>query len=232
MTDLVLVVEDDEEIRDLILYNLAASGFETEGTGDGAQALEMLRKNPHSLAIVDWMLPSVSGIEVCQAIRRSPNLRSLPIIILTARGEERDRLRGFSIGIDDYVVKPFSTAELVARVRAVLARCRSGGESKEKKLVYHDLELDPVTHRVKRAGRPTHLGPIEFRLLRKLIENPQRVFSRPQLLDSAWGENIFVEERAVDVQIRRLRKALNGPGEANLIRTVRSAGYALDADSK
>lgn len=230
MSARILVVEDDGEIRDLISYNLAASGYEVEEADDGAQALEMLRARKPALAVVDWMLPSVSGLEVCQAVRRSPELRDVPIIVITARGEERDRLKGFSVGADDYVVKPFSTAELVARVKAVLARGRADPPD-EDTLSYRDLELDPARHRVRRAGRPVHLGPTEFRILRHLMRRPGRVFSRQQLLDAVWGENIYVEERTVDVHIRRLRKALNGPGEADLIRTVRSAGYALDAES-
>lgn len=230
MSARILVVEDDGEIRDLISYNLAASGYEVEEADDGAQALEMLRARKPALAVVDWMLPSVSGLEVCQAVRRSPELRDVPIIVITARGEERDRLKGFSAGADDYVVKPFSTAELVARVKAVLARGR-GDPPDEDTLSYRDLEFDPARHRVRRAGRPVHLGPTEFRILRHLMRRPGRVFSRQQLLDAVWGENIYVEERTVDVHIRRLRKALNGPGEADLIRTVRSAGYALDAES-
>lgn len=230
MSARILVVEDDSEIRDLIRYNLAASGYEVDEADDGARALEMLRARKPALAVVDWMLPSVSGIEVCQAVRRSPELRDVPIIVLTARGEERDRLKGFSAGADDYVVKPFSTAELVARVKAVLARGRGDPED-EGTLSYRDLELDPATHRVRRAGRSVHLGPTEFRILRQLMRRPGRVFSRRQLLDLVWGENIYVEERTVDVHIRRLRKALNGPGAADLIRTVRSAGYALDAES-
>ena len=231
MTDRVLVVEDDDEIRDLIRYNLVAGGLEVEEADDGAQALDMLRRKLPDLAVVDWMLPTVSGVDICRAVRREPATSKLPILILTARKTEKDMLQGFSGGADDYLVKPFSTAELLARVRALLRRSRQASDDRETPYFYHDLELSPVTHRVSRSGRRVHLGPTEFRLLRKLIEAPERVFTRQQLLDSVWGENIYVEERTVDVHIRRLRKALNEGGGPDLIRTVWATGYALDADS-
>ena len=230
MTDRVLVVEDDDEIRDLIRYNLVAGGLEVEEADDGAQALDMLRRQLPDLAVVDWMLPTVSGVDVCRAVRREPATSKLPILILTARKAEKDLLQGFSGGADDYMVKPFSTAELLARVRALLRRSRQASDGRETSYFYHDLELSPVTHRVTRSGRRVHLGPTEFRLLRRLIEAPERVFTRQQLLDSVWGENIYVEERTVDVHIRRLRKALNEGGGPDLIRTVWATGYALDAD--
>ncbi len=230
MTERILVVEDDDEIRDLICYNLVAGGFSVEEADDGARALDLLRRNRPSLTVLDWMLPTVSGVDVCRAARREPALSRLPILILTARSAERDLLQGFSGGADDYMVKPFSTAELLARVRALLRRGPQASGEYEASYVYRDLELSSLTHRVRRAGRRVHLGPTEFRLLRKLMATPERVFTRQQLLDSVWGENIYVEERTVDVHIRRLRRALNEGGGPDLIRTVWATGYALDAD--
>jgi two-component system, OmpR family, phosphate regulon response regulator PhoB len=176
--------------------------------------------------LLDWMLPLVSGIEVCRRIRRSAETRSLPVIILTARGEETDRVRGLDSGADDYVVKPFSPSELVARLRAVMRRAQP--DTAQNLLQFADVEVDTAAHRVSRSGRPIHLGPTEFRLLRYLIGHPGRVFSREQLLDAVWGRDVYVEARTVDVHIRRLRKALNVDGAVDVVRTVRSAGYALD----
>jgi two-component system, OmpR family, phosphate regulon response regulator PhoB len=178
--------------------------------------------------LLDWMLPLVSGIEVCRQLRRHPETRAIPIVMLTARGEEGDKLRGLDSGADDYVTKPFSPSELIARIRAVLRRARP--VPADEMLRYQDISLDLAAHRVRRNGRELHLGPTEFRLLRFLLENPGRVFSREQLLDRVWGRDVYVEPRTVDVHIRRLRKAINGPRERDLIRTVRSAGYALDAE--
>jgi len=178
------------------------------------------------LVLLDWMLPLVSGIEVCRRIRRSAETRSLPVIILTARGEETDRVRGLDSGADDYVVKPFSPSELVARLRAVMRRAQP--DTAQNLLQFADVEVDTAAHRVSRSGRPIHLGPTEFRLLRYLIGHPGRVFSREQLLDAVWGRDVYVEARTVDVHIRRLRKALNVDGAVDVVRTVRSAGYALD----
>jgi two-component system phosphate regulon response regulator PhoB len=173
------------------------------------------------------MLPSISGLEVCRQIRRKPETRDVPVIMLTARGEETDRVRGLDSGADDYVAKPFSPAELVARVRAVLRRSRPS--TAEDVLAYAGIQMDLAAHRVTRSGRPIHLGPTEFRLLRHFLEHPGRVFAREQLLDAVWGHDVYVEPRTVDVHIRRLRKAINGEGEPDVIRTVRSAGYALDS---
>jgi two-component system, OmpR family, phosphate regulon response regulator PhoB len=172
------------------------------------------------------MLPLVSGIEVCRRLRRSPETRALPVIMLTARGEENDRVRGLDSGADDYVVKPFSPSELVARLRAVIRRAQpsAGAEA----LQFADITMDLAAHRVSRAGKTIHLGPTEFRLLRHLMQYPRRVFSREQLLDAVWGHDVYVEPRTVDVHIRRLRKALNASGDADIVRTVRSAGYAID----
>ncbi len=232
MTHRVLVVEDDDEIRDLIRYNLVAGGFEVDEADNGAAALDSVRKRMPDLAVIDWMLPSISGVDICRAVRREPATSKLPILILTARDAEKDLLEGFSCGADDYMVKPFSTAELLARVRALLRRSEQVSGSGKQTFVYRDIELSMVTHRVTREGRRIHLGPTEFRLLRTLIAAPERVFTRQQLLDSVWGENIYVEERTVDVHVRRLRKALNAHGGPDLIRTVWATGYALDADPR
>ena len=182
------------------------------------------------IVLLDWMLPYVSGIEICRRIRRNPDTRDLPIILLTARGEEDDRIRGLEAGADDYVVKPFSPSELVARVRAVLRRTRPAFD--KDSLTYADITMDLTTHRVSRNDIPVELGPTEFRLLRFMMEHPGRVFSREQLLDSVWGHDVYIELRTVDVHIRRLRKAMNLPGTDDLIRTVRAAGYALDINAQ
>jgi two-component system, OmpR family, phosphate regulon response regulator PhoB len=222
----VLVVEDEVPIVTLLRYNLEKEGFEVCEAADGEEALAQIVERKPDIVLLDWMLPLVSGIEVCRRIRRSPETRSLPVIILTARGEEADRVRGLDSGADDYVVKPFSPSELVARLRAVMRRTHPG--SAQDVLRFADVELDTAAHRVARAGKPVHLGPTEYRLLRYLMLHPGRVFSREQLLDAVWGHDIYVEARTVDVHIRRLRKALNGEGDADIVRTVRSAGYSLD----
>jgi two-component system, OmpR family, phosphate regulon response regulator PhoB len=194
---------------------------------DGEEALIQVAERKPDVVLLDWMLPLVSGIEVCRQIRRAPASRALPIIMLTARGEEGDRVRGLNSGADDYIVKPFSPAELIARVRAVMRRAQPA--SAEEVLRFADVTMDLVAHRVARDGKPIHLGPTEFRLLRFLMQHPGRVFSREQLLDRVWGHDVYVEVRTVDVHIRRLRKALNAGKAVDLIRTVRAAGYALDA---
>lgn len=195
--------------------------------GDGEEALLQIRENMPDVVLLDWMLPKLSGLEICRRLRRDSATRNLPIIMLTARGEEEDRVRGLDSGADDYVTKPFSPQEVVARVRAVLRRIRPAFT--EEMLSYGDLSIDLAAHRVTRDGAPIQLGPTEFRLLRFLMENPERVFSREQLLDAVWGQDIYVEPRTVDVHIRRLRKALNVGDRPDMIRTVRSAGYALDS---
>jgi two-component system phosphate regulon response regulator PhoB len=222
----VLVVEDEAPLVTLLRYNLEKEGFEVCEAGDGEEALAQIIERKPDIVLLDWMLPLVSGIEVCRRIRRSPETRSLPVIILTARGEEADRVRGLDSGADDYVVKPFSPSELVARLRALMRRTHPG--SAQDVLRFADVELDTAAHRVARAGKPVHLGPTEYRLLRYLMLHPGRVFSREQLLDAVWGHDIYVEARTVDVHIRRLRKALNGEGDVDIVRTVRSAGYSLD----
>jgi two-component system, OmpR family, phosphate regulon response regulator PhoB len=223
---LVLVVEDEAPLVTLLRYNLEKEGFQVCEAGDGEEAMVQIAERKPDLVLLDWMLPLVSGIEVCRRIRRSPETRSLPVIILTARGEETDRVRGLDSGADDYVVKPFSPSELVARLRAVMRRAQPSAA--QDLLQYADVEVDTAAHRVSRGGKAIHLGPTEFRLLRYLMLHPGRVFSREQLLDAVWGHDVYVEARTVDVHIRRLRKALNANGANDVVRTVRSAGYALD----
>ncbi len=224
----ILLVEDDANLVELICYNLEKEGFDTIRTGDGEEALMLAEDEKPDLVILDWMIANLSGIEVCRRLRRSPLTANLPIVMLTARAEEADRIRGLETGADDYVTKPFSPRELIARVRAVLRRLRpalAGGN-----LEYGSITMDTAAHRVARDGAQIQLGPTEFRLLRHFLEHPGRVFSREQLLDAVWGRDVYVEQRTVDVHIRRLRKAINGDDLPDVIRTVRSAGYALDLD--
>ncbi len=223
---LVLVVEDEAALVTLLRYNLEREGFRVAEARDGEEAMLQIAEQMPDLVILDWMLPLMSGIEVCRQLRRLPETRRLPIVMLTARGEEGDKLRGLDAGADDYVTKPFSPSELIARLRAVLRRAKP--EREDETLKYQDLVMDLASHRVKRNGREVHLGPTEFRLLRHLLENQGRVFSREQLLDMVWGRDVYVEPRTVDVHIRRLRKAINNDEDNDLIRTVRAAGYALD----
>jgi two-component system, OmpR family, phosphate regulon response regulator PhoB len=226
MKPLVLIVEDEAPLVTMLRYNLEREGFAVDAAGDGEEALLRIAERKPDAVLLDWMLPLVSGLEVCRQIRRSRGTRSVPVIMLTARGEEADRIRGLDSGADDYIVKPFSPSELVARLRAVIRRAQpSAGE---EVLRYADVTMDLIAHRVSRAGRPVHLGPTEFRLLRHFLEYPGRVFSREQLLDRVWGHESEIEMRTVDVHIRRLRKALNQNGDRDLLRTVRSVGYALD----
>ena len=223
----VLIVEDEAALVTLIHYNLERAGFRVSAAADGEEALAALADDRPDLVILDLMLPKLSGFEVCRQMRRRPETQALPIIMLTARGEEQDRVRGLDIGADDYVTKPFSPKELVARVRAVLRRARPAlGDGM---LTAGDIAIDLARHRVSRAGRAIHLGPTEFRLLRHLVENQGRVFSREQLLDAAWGRDAYVEPRTVDVHIGRLRRALNRGDEPDPIRTVRAFGYAFEA---
>jgi len=223
---LILVVEDEAALVTLLRYNLEREGFRVAEARDGEEAMLQIAEQMPDLVLLDWMLPLMSGIEVCRQLRRLPETRRLPIVMLTARGEEGDKLRGLDAGADDYVTKPFSPSELIARVRAVLRRARP--EREGETLQYQDLIMDLASHRVRRNGREVHLGPTEFRLLRHLLENQGRVFSREQLLDMVWGRDVYGEPRTVDVHIRRLRKAINAEVEKDLIRTVRAAGYALD----
>ena len=229
MSPLILVVEDESALVTLLRYNLEREGFRVAEARDGEEALLAAREQKPDLVLLDWMLPLLSGLEVCRQMRRMAETRGVPIIMLTARGEEGDKLRGLDSGADDYVTKPFSPSELVARIRAALRRSRptANGES----LQFEDLTMDLAAHRVRRRGRDIHLGPTEFRLLRYLLEHQGRVFSREQLLDMVWGQDVYVEPRTVDVHIRRLRKAINASDENDLIRTVRSAGYSLDREA-
>jgi two-component system phosphate regulon response regulator PhoB len=225
----VLLVEDDRALVELLTYHLEREEFEVETTPDGEEALMMVRERVPDLILLDWMVEGISGIEVCRRLRRLPETANVPIIMLTARGEETDRIRGLETGADDYVTKPFSPRELIARVAAVLRRVRPALAGEQ--LRYADLEMDIVSHKVRRGGDTVPLGPTEFRLLKHFLEHPGRVFSRERLLDSVWGHDSDIELRTVDVHIRRLRKAINDGGRADIIRTVRSAGYALDADA-
>ena len=224
----LLLVEDDRALADLLIWHFDREGYDIVRTADGDEALLLAEERIPDLVILDWMIEGISGIEVCRRLRRRPATAHVPIIMLTARGEETDRIRGLETGADDYVTKPFSPRELLARVGAVLRRIRPAlaGEL----LTYGDIELDAEAHRVRRAGRPVQLGPTEFRLLRHLMENPGRVFSRERLLDAIWPRDRDIDVRTVDVHVRRLRKALNDGGQKDLVRTVRSAGYSLDAE--
>ena len=222
----VLVVEDEDALATLLQYNLEKEGYHVTVAGDGEEALLLAGEAIPDLVLVDWMLPKVSGIEVCRRLRGRHETSNVPIIMLTARGEESDRIRGLDTGADDYIVKPFSMTELFARIRAVLRRIRPG--LAEDVISAGDISMDRVAHRVRRADREIHLGPTEFRLLDYLMQHPGRVFSREQLLDSVWGSDVYVEARTVDVHVGRLRKALNNANEVDPIRTVRSAGYAFD----
>ncbi len=228
MTPYVLVVEDEDALATLLQYNLDKEGYDVAVAGDGEEALLLADERLPDLVVLDWMLPKVSGIEVCRRLRSRAETRNVPIIILTARGEETDRIRGLDTGADDYVVKPFSMTELTARIRAVLRRIRPG--LAEDRIRHGDIVVDRVAHRVRRGSREVHLGPTEFRLLDYLMQHPGRVFSREQLLDAVWGSDVYVEARTVDVHVGRLRKALNQDVEQDPIRTVRSAGYSLDLD--
>ena len=222
----ILLVEDEEPLTLLIRYNLEAEGYEVDAVARGDEADLRLREEAPDLVLLDWMLPGLSGIELCRRIRARRETERLPIIMLTARGEEGDRVRGLATGADDYIVKPFSVPELLARVRALLRRAKPAHVA--RLLLAGDIELDRETRRVRREGRELHLGPTEFRLLEFLMRSPGRVFSREQLLDGVWGRDVYIDERTVDVHIGRLRKAINRPLGADPIRTVRGAGYSFD----
>jgi len=224
----LLLVEDDAALAELLSWNFKKEEYDVLQTADGEEALLLVKEHRPDVILLDWMIENLSGIEVCRQLRREPETSNIPIIMLTARGEEEDKIRGLDTGADDYVTKPFSPRELIARVKAVLRRVRPAlaGE----KLAFGDIEMDTVGHKVKRDGHTISLGPTEFRLLRHFLEHPDWVFSRERLLDSVWGQDSDIELRTVDVHIRRLRKALNANGGTDIVRTVRSAGYALDSD--
>ncbi|MBV8455684.1 MAG: phosphate regulon transcriptional regulator PhoB [Acetobacteraceae bacterium] len=224
----ILVVEDEAALVTMLRYNLEKQGFRVEEAGDGDEALVRIVETKPDLVLLDWMLPSLSGIEVCRQIRRRSSTRDVPIIMLTARTEDQDMVRGLNTGADDYIIKPFSTEALLARIRALLRRAAPATD--RGSLTFHDISMDLASHRVMRSGRAVHLGPTEYRLLEFFLQHPRRVFSREELLDAVWGQDIHVEPRTVDVHIRRLRKALNDDGLLDVVRTVRSAGYALDTE--
>ena len=227
---LVLVVEDEAALATMLRYNLEKQGFRVEEATDGQEALTRVAEVQPDIVLLDWMLPSMSGIEVCRQLRRRSATRDLPVIMVTARSEDQDAVRGLNTGADDYITKPFSIDALLARMRALLRRANA--VPAKGRLAFHDIEMDLGAHRVQRNGRAIHLGPTEFRLLEFFLQHPRRVFSREELLDAVWGRDIHVEPRTVDVHIRRLRKAINGEDELDVVRTVRAAGYALDTEAR
>jgi two-component system phosphate regulon response regulator PhoB len=226
----IMIVEDESSIVTMLRYNLEKADFTVLEACNGEEALLQIAERKPDAVLLDWGLPLVSGFEVCRQIRASSEMRSIPVIMLTARGEEADKVRALDAGADDYITKPFSVSELIARVRAVMRRAKPS--TSDKVLSFAGIVMDLAVHRVTRDGRPIHLGPTEYRLLRFFLERPRRVFSREQLLDAVWGYDIYVESRTVDVHIRRLRTAMNLPGDPDVIRTVRSAGYALEESQK
>ncbi|MGE0628540.1 MAG: phosphate regulon transcriptional regulator PhoB [Hyphomicrobiaceae bacterium] len=225
MTARIMIVEDEEPLIEVLKYNLSAEGFDVSCSSAGDEALTHLSEEPADLVILDWMLPQISGIEVLRQLRSRPETRNIPVLMLTARGEESDRIRGLSIGADDYVVKPFSLPELMARVKAILRR--AAPDRVAEVLQVWDITLDRAAHQVNRGARQVHLGPTEFRLLEFLMESPGRVLSRSQLLDGVWGRDTYIDERTVDVHIGRLRKSLVRGKELDPIRTVRGSGYVF-----
>ena len=223
----ILVVEDDKSLLPMITYNIEKNGFQVKSATNGEDALLLIKEEIPSLAIFDWMIPEPNGLELCKILRRKQETSNLPIIMLTAREEEEDRIRGLEYGADDYISKPFSPAELIARIKALIRRSTS---SQNNILEFEDIKIFDNEHKVFRGKTRVHLGPTEYNLLKHLMENPCRVFSREQLLDSVWGHGIYVERRTVDTHIRRLRKSLNIEGKKNFVRTVRSSGYSIDKD--
>ena len=223
----ILVVEDDKSLLPMITYNIEKNGFLVKSATNGEDALLLIKEEIPSLAIFDWMIPEPNGLELCKILRRKQETSNLPIIMLTAREEEEDRIRGLEYGADDYISKPFSPAELIARIKALIRRSTS---TQNNILEFEDIKIFDNEHKVFRGKTRIHLGPTEYNLLKHLMENPCRVFSREQLLDSVWGHGIYVERRTVDTHIRRLRKALNIEGKKNFIRTIRSSGYSIDKD--
>lgn len=226
MKPLIMIVEDEAPLVTMLSYNLEKEGYRVCEATNGEEALVLIAERTPDIILLDWMLPVLSGIEVCRQLRRKPRTRDVPVIMLTARGEETDKIRGLNTGADDYLTKPFSLPELLARIRALLRRVQPAPS--KGVLAFGDIQMDLTGHRVTRAGRHIHLGPTEFRLLQFFMQNPGCVFSREELLNAVWGPDIYVEPRTVDVHIRRLRKALNAEEDQDIIRTVRAAGYALD----
>lgn len=223
MADTILLVEDESAIREMVTFALGRAGFSTVTVADAAHAQVAIEQKAPDLILLDWMLPGLSGVDFARRLKKEEASRKIPIIMLTARDEEMDKVRGFELGVDDYVTKPFSPRELVARIKAVLRRAAPEGE--EKPIEVEGLWLDPVSHRVTAGGAPVELGPTEFRMLYFFMSHPERVYSRGQLLDKVWGNDVYIEERTVDVHIRRLRKALVTHGHDRLIQTVRGTGY-------
>jgi len=222
----ILIVEDEPSMVELLRYNLESEGFQVTSAADGEEAMLSIEEQKPDMVLLDWMLPKLSGIEICRRLRRDQAFRNLPVIMITARAEETDRVRGLDVGADDYVSKPFSPAELMARIRAVLRR--HNPNLGQDTISVADVTLDLVAYKVSRGGRSLHLGPTEFKLLKFFMERAGRVLTREQLLDGVWGQGVYVEDRTVDVHIRRLRKALNDNEEVDLIRTVRAVGYCFE----
>ena len=226
---IIFSIEDEDALVSLLEYNIKASGFKFEHSTNGYDAMMKLQKSNPDLILLDWMLPDIAGTEVCKFVRSNKDLKNTPIIMLTAKGEEQDLLSGFEMGCDDYITKPFSPAELIARIKALLRR--SSDDSKEMILSYGNIKLDTGSHRVYCCDEEAKLGPREYRILEFLMKNPGRVYSRQQILDNVWGTNVYVTDRTIDVHIRRLRKALSNTEECKVIRTIRSSGYSLDTNS-
>lgn len=226
MKPLVLVAEDEAAIATLLRYNLEQAGYSVISASDGEEAMLLAVEHKPDVILLDWMMPILAGIEVCRLLRNKEETSKIPILMITARGEEAERVRGLDNGADDYITKPFSPAEVLARVKAVLRRVNPSTQAEILSIA--DLKMDTTTHKVTRGGTEVHLGPTEFKILRYFLQNPSKVFSREQLLDGVWGRDVYVEARTVDVHIRRLRKALNQGNKVDLIRTVRSAGYSLE----
>lgn len=230
MATRVLVVEDDAAIRDMLCFSLRGSGFDCEPVADAETGLELLKKQRPDIILLDWMLPGIDGIEFIRRLRANEYIADIPVIMLTAKGESEDLIKGFSVGADDYVNKPFSPPELMARIKAVMRRCQMPEMEQDQALQFDNLKLDMKSHRVTINGERIDLGPTEFRLLHFFMENPERAFSRGQLLDHVWGDTVYIEERTVDVHIRRLRRALEPSSNEGLIQTVRGVGYRFAVD--
>lgn len=226
----VLLVEDDAAIRDMINFSLRQAGFTCEASKDGESGLEWLKNQQPDMILLDWMLPGIDGIEFIRRLRANEFLASIPVIMLTAKGESEDMVKGLSVGADDYINKPFSPPELIARIKAVLRRCRPIDSDDAQKLQMGELVMDTKSHRVSVNGERIELGPTEFRLLHFFMKNPERAYNRSQLLDFVWGDTVYIEERTVDVHIRRLRKALEPSKHDNLVQTVRGVGYRFSAE--
>ncbi len=229
MTDKILIVEDEKPISELIGFHLEKQNYQIKFSYDGESAIQEIEHWLPDLILLDWMLPNISGIEVLKRIKRKDNLKKIPIIMLTAKGQEDDKIRGFELGVEDYVTKPFLPSEILARIKSLLKRTKAREENDSLK--FHDININLTNRRVSRGERKLNLGPTEFNLLKFFIENKGRVYSRQQLLDNVWLNDAYVEPRTVDVHIRRLRKELNLPGEKDFIRTVRSAGYSIDSEN-